>query len=520
MIKIDIYISGIKEKYPSEIIKNRIETEGNVVSCCMKDMLLIDDINLTSNDFVTTDGRFYYRLLKQLRKKGYCSLDEVTIISELGEETVEEYKEKGGWKTIQHQIDIINTDNFTKYLDNLYKEKILKSMYDDGIDLTKKIKLGERNVVAINFLRTLDAEGVIEWWESRLTSYNAGGYEKILEEDDIDFDDRFIESCINGEEMGVPFDIAGKDADGNDITCFPFLSRQTMGLLEGTFTMLGGYSSSGKSTFWVGVLSSLLYYNRKILIISNEESIKKFKAKFLVWMLARYSGYYKLTKKKLLGGDITEENLSEIKKIQKIWREKGYNKRLRYIAISDADMNIVKKKIQEYVLKEDFDTVLYDTFKIQENDFSNTRQDLALVRDSRDLDKIAKKYHIIMLASVQLAEYTKGKLFLDSSVLSNSKQVKEVLENLYLMRTVYQEELDPKNKLYCRPFRQKKTESGWIEEEYQPDPSGVWRMLFVEKTRNGDNSSDTGIAYLLRYAGDFATFKESCKCRPRHSTIT
>ena len=124
-----------------------------------------------------------------------------------------------------------------------------------------------------------------------------------------------------------------------------------------------------------------------------------------------------------------------------------------------------QKKIRENVLRYGYDCVLYDTFKIQESDFEGTRQDLSLVRDSRELDKIAKKYNIIMLASVQLAERLKGKLFLDSSVLSNSKQIKEILENLFLMRTVYDEELDEKNKFYCRPFRLKKVNDKWIEEE-------------------------------------------------------
>lgn len=127
-----------------------------------------------------------------------------------------------------------------------------------------------------------------------------------------------------------------------------------------------------------------------------------------------------------------------------------------------------------------YDTVLYDTFKIQEGDFS-FRQDLSLVRDSRELDKLAKKYNLIMLASVQLAEYMKGKLFLDASCLSNAKQIKEILENLFLMRTVYAEELDEKSKFYCRPFRLKKVNDKWIEEEYKPDPNAVWRMVLLRK---------------------------------------
>ena len=124
-----------------------------------------------------------------------------------------------------------------------------------------------------------------------------------------------------------------------------------------------------------------------------------------------------------------------------------------------------------------------------------------------------------MLASVQLAEYMRGKLFLDSSVLSNSKQIKEVLENLFLMRTLYTEELDEKSKFYCRPFRLKKVEDKWIEEEYKPDPNGVYRALFVEKCRSGNNSSDTGIGYILKFDGDHAIFREVAQAKFKHGEI-
>ena len=104
----------------------------------------------------------------------------------------------------------------------------------------------------------------------------------------------------------MPFDIAGYDINGEEMYCFPFLSRQVNGLLEGTLTMMGGYSSTGKSTWWVTVIMALLNYDRKILIISNEENVKKFKIKFMVWLLGKRNRYFKLTKKKLMSGDLTE----------------------------------------------------------------------------------------------------------------------------------------------------------------------------------------------------------------------
>lgn len=518
MSNIAEFITGVKEKYPAQLLKGRIEYEGNVVSCFFKDMLLLDDTTFEKDDFITVDGRFYFSLLKDLRKKGFYSLDKITILSNSKQEVIDRYEDCGGWDSIQHQMDIINTQNFDTYIDILYRENVMLRMCNDGFNLLKEINIKDKKVIPLKLFRKMTAEEVTDWYEARISTYGTGYSSKILEEEEIDFDDEFIESCAEGEENGVPFDIAGYDKNGEEINCFPFLSRQIMGLLEGTLTMMGGFSSAGKSTWWITVLMALLYYDRKILIISNEENIKKFKIKFMVWLLGKRNRYFKLTKKKMSVGDINKESREQLKDVQTFWR-KNYKGRVKFIAMNDADMAVVKKKVRENVLKFGYDTVLYDTFKIQESDFSSSRQDLSLVRDSRELDKLAKKYNLIMLASVQLAEYMKGKLFLDASCLSNAKQTKEILENLFLMRTVYAEELDEKSKYYCHPFRLKKINDKWIEEEYKADPNAVWRMLFVEKTRNGNNSSDTGIAYLLKFSGDHSIFREVAQCRPKHGEI-
>ena len=481
-------------------------------------MLLLDDLDLKKEDFITNDGRFYFGMLTQLRKKGFYSLDEVTILSNMNDEVIERYEACGGWESIQHQIDIINDKNFDTYIDILYRENIMLHMVDDGIDLLHAVDVNGKKVVLLKLFRKMDADSVQDWWDARITSYGTGYSSKVLEEEEIDFDDEFIDNCKEGLENGVPFDIAGYDINGEEMNCFPFLSRQINGILEGTTTMMGGYSSAGKSTWWITVLMSLLHYDRKILIISNEENIKKFKIKFMVWLLGKRNRYFKLTKKKMTSGDISTESRKQLTDVQKYWRE-NYKGRVKFIAIADADMSLVKKKIRENVLRYGYNTVLYDTFKIQGGDISSARQDLSLVRDSRELDKLAKKYNIIMLASVQLAEYTKGKLFLDASILSNAKQIKEQLENLFLMRTVYTEELDEKSKYYCHPFRLKKVNDKWIEEEYKPDTSAVWRMVFTEKCRTGANSSDNGIAYLLKYDGDHCIFREVAQCRPKHGEI-
>lgn len=512
------FIAGVKEKYPKELLKGRTQVEGNVISCFFKDMLLLDETIFDQKDFITCDGLFYFSLLKNLRSKGFYSLDEVTILSNSNEDVIERYEACGGWETIQHQIDIINDKNFETYIDILYRENILLRMHEDGFNLLGKIDVGNKDITPLSMFRKMTAEEATDWYEARLSSYGTGYSSKILEEEEIDFDDDFIDNCKEGLENGIPFDIAGYDVNGEEMNCFPFLSNQTMGLKEGYLHMMGGFSSAGKSSWWVTVIMALLHYDRKVLIISNEESVQKFKVKFMVWMLGKHNRYFKLTKKKITAGDIDEEARKQVSEIQKFWKE-NYKGRLKFIAIDDADMTLVKKKIRENVLKYGYDTVLYDTFKIQEKDMSGTRQDLALVRDSRDFHKMAKKYNIIMLASIQLAEYMRGRLFLDSSVLSGSKQIKETTENLFLMRNMYAEELDEKDKFYCRPFRLKKVNDKWIEEEYKLDPCSIYRALFVEKARNGSNSPDTGVGYVLKFDGDHCIFREVAQARFKHGEI-
>ena len=241
------FITGVKEKYPAQLLKGRIETEGNVISCLFKDMLLIDDTSLVQKDFITSDGLFYFSMLKVLRDKGFYSLDEVTILSNLPEDVIERYEDIGGWESIQHQIEIINVENFDTYIDILYRENILLHMSDDGFNLLKEIDINGKKVVPLKLFRKMTAEEVTDWYESRISGYGTGYSSKVLEEEEIDFDDEFIDSCEDGEENGVPFDIAGYDKNGEEMNCFPFLSKQIMGLLEGTLTMMGGFSSPGKS---------------------------------------------------------------------------------------------------------------------------------------------------------------------------------------------------------------------------------------------------------------------------------
>lgn len=508
--------------YPEELLKGRIGIEGNVIGCLMKDLLLLDDSNLKSEYFITKDGRFYYEMIEFLRKqKRLTSLDELSTIQSLNEEQLDRFNNYGGWDAIVHLQDIVNTDNFDTYLDDLYRENTLCRLYDDGFNLVKPIKQNDdKLIIPIKLFRKMTAQEVLDWYDSRMSMYPLSSNSKVIEEGDINFDDDFIESCVEGNEDGISFENAGSDINGETINCLPFLSRQISGLPEGKSTYLASYSNLGKTTLWVTIIMSLVMQGRKVLIISNEEKEKDFNLRFMCWTLYKYCRYHKLRKKAIKAGNIDAEGLEKIK-LARNWFNSNIKGNVKFVAVQEMDSKLNARIIRKYVLRDGYDTVLIDTLKIDFNTAGQQRTDLDVVKLSVDLNSIAMKYNLIMLCSMQLATWTQGQLFLDASALSNAKQVKEILSNLFLMRNVYPEELDSTNKKYfCHPFRMVKNEKGiWVEKPWQIDNSYVYRMLFVDKTRSGATSTDNGVAYLLAYQGDFGTFKEIAMCRPVHQTM-
>lgn len=519
MAKDNIFLRGIKEKYPKELLEKRLEIEGNVIACLAKELILLDDIKLNNSHFISRDGRFYFGLINDMYTKGFSSLDEVTILSNSNDAVLEQFEARGGYESLNNMIDVVNIDNFEIYLDQLYRENLICSLYNDGFNLFKEITVKDKSVIPIKLLRKLTSSQVIDFYDTLISGYDAGQSAEVMEEEDIDFQDNWVNELEEGEDLGVPYDICGIDINGNEINGFQYLSNQTLGLHRGHLMMLAGFSSVGKSTIFVTLIMALLYRGEKIIVISNEEKIQKMKIKIMMWILARYNRYFSLTKSKLASGTLTAEDKKEIKKAQKYWND-NYKGKLRFVSINTNDISLIKKKIRDAHLKSGFTGFLLDTFKLSDDSFTGERQDLSLVKDSRELHNLAMKYNLIGMCSCQCGERFKGTLTLTANVLAGSKQTKEILQQLFMCRTLYnEEELNPKSKYYCQPFRRKKVGDKWITEPYEVDPSGVYVVLTVEKNRDGIDTPSNGISYLLKFDGQWSTFKEVAQIKCKHGII-
>jgi hypothetical protein len=148
-----------------------------------------------------------------------------------------------------------------------------------------------------------------------------------------------------------------------------------------------------------------------------------------------------------------------------------------------------------------------------------------LIKDSRRFEALSRKYPgTQVICTLQLAINTLGKLFLDSSVLSMSKQIKEVCDLMILCRAMYSEELDPNDsKYYCKPFRtieDKTSSTGFRDDVWVPSDNQIYRAVFIEKSRASSSvSSDTGFGYIFHFDGAHGVWTDTAKARFRHGYI-
>lgn len=515
----DVYKSKYKE-YPKELFEGRMDAEALLIGCLMKDMLLLDDVKINKDSFVTKDGAFYFEIISRLRSKNINVLTEIDIIANFQDSIINAYNDRGGMNQINRMISTVDSMNFYSYLDTFNKHVYITALYEKGYNLFKEIEYNGKTIIPIKFFKKLDSQGVLEFYEAQLNSLNIGSNYRGTEELEMDITDEFIEGCYSGINTGVPIDDAGLDINGEKIYGFPKISNQIQGFLPKTLSMLGGYSSVGKSTMSISMIMALINRGERIFVISNEQDKEPFMMNFLMWVLTNKLRYYKLSKKNLLSGNVTDYDKEMIKKAKDIWRNE-YKGTVFFMSIPTADIKLIKKKIREYALTKGITTFFYDTFKA---DFTPDRGDntwIELIRDSRELHEIAKKYNLIGITSIQLAMHTLGTLFLTPNVLSQSKQVVEILENLLLMRNVYHEELDPEDgRYYCNPYRHVKGEDGkWRDEPIEIDINKQYRMLFISKCRNGENSQSGNYAILLSFDGAHGGFREYSFCRPKNAFI-
>ena len=515
-----LFVAGAEEKLDSRLLDGRIQIEGNIIGCFANDITLMRNIKINDKDFITRDGRFYYTLFKSLEEKGFNKIDEVTIQTNSSQRVLDSFDERGGFDTIENLASIINPSNFDGYLDNFFRSNLLCDLSRDGFNLFEPITVKNKKIVPFDLFQKMSSTQIVDFYDMKLSSYNLGQSSQINEKEFLHFEDDWADQLEENPEEGTKYNVFGLDIDGKPIHGFSYLNEQTLGLHSSNLMMTAGFSGVGKSTFFVSLIMALLSKGEKIIVLSNEEKMQKFKVKFMVWLLRNYCKYTNLTKSKLSKGIFNEEDKRQIRLAANHFN-KCYADKLLFVSVNENDITLIKKEITDAHLKFGCTAFLLDTFKLSDNKFEGERQDLSMVHDSRELHKLAMKYDMIGMCSCQCGQRFVGALTLTAQALAGSKQTKEILSQLFMMRNLYPEELDPKSRYYCNPYTLvPRTEGkGFESKPISPDPDKTYVVLTLEKNRDGNDTSGNGVSYLFRFDGHFSTFREIGLVKTKHDVM-
>ena len=503
------------DNLPNYLKQGRKQIEGTVIGVLFQDIMSVKEYNLNGL-FITNEGIILYDVVKTLSNNNVLKVTDLDIKLNCKPSLIQEYNNLGGMKSVELLMKTTELENVNSYIDNLLKHNMLISFYEDGLDLTKEIKIqtknGEIEISWLNLASKMTTDELLNFKESRDTSYLPVSINNDVQEHIGEIDLDFIEDLENGSEIGMLFEnvLSSK--------FLPALSKEIMGLSKKTLNMICSSINVGKSTLLSNLALSLASNGNRVLLMSNEEEIKAFLIKFLTYLVNNEVGDNKINQKKIKSGALSDEDKKALREARKIYNEKIADN-LIICSTNTMNMATLKKVVRKNALSsKGLDILLFDTMKFSSN--SNEGDDWkALTKQSREIHELTKIYDICAVLTYQLAMAFNGSLFLDIGMLSNAKQVGEVCSEMFLMRTLYKEELDKNSKVYCKPFKRVKKGDKWTEEEIELNPDSNYRVLFIGKSRSTTVSSDSNIAYILHMNTYSTKITEVAYCHPQRMNI-
>lgn len=459
-----------------KINKDREKTEAAWVFCLWSEPDLFEDYRNVNEGKDKTlrnkDAIWYFNLGKALYKNGYRNFDAITLDSFLRDKPTvkKQYEEYGGWQTISELMGLINNKNTDGYFEEICKMNSLSTIatkYDEIFDDIDRFK----NATNDDIYNTFDLLN---------NMVSTASNEKV---EDLVITDGFLQGLVDGENMGFNY---GKYA--------PLLNYITLGATPGLY-MLGGHSGTGKSSFVYGnMLMSLHYAGVSTAIISNEMGIETYKVLLLEHILTQDLDYWGLTRKQIRMGKWDKEQTKMINKAKQISEEKYSD--IKFVRL----FNNSTAKITKYLRRlkaGGVGVVLLDTFKVDDSADLNAQIWASLLMDSRRLDNQCRKLDICCITTYQLALHTLNQRYLDSTCLSNAKQIKEVYENIVFFRPIWDDEFKDE-KYDIHPWKYN-IDNKKIKEEIELDRDKKYLLAFVDKTRSDEDKTVLVYEWLAHF---------------------
>ena len=443
------------------INKDRAKSEACFVFSCWADPDLFDDykdVNVGKDKTLQNeDAIFYWQLGMAMHRQNIQKLDAISIDAFLANKNdiKTKYEKRGGFQPVHDLMEIMEPDNADGYYEQINRMNALSTFATKTEELFSDVD---------RFNNSTDDE-IYDMFDLLGNSIATNSMRNV-EVERLTITDEFIKKCENKEAMGLPY------------RATPLLNYTTMGLPLGDCFMIAGHSGSAKTSFvFENIVLSLAKDGEPVVVFSNEMDSDAYRHLMLVHILTKDLNYWKLNRKRIKQGEYSNEDIDMIEKAKAISEEKYGN--IKFVKIFNNNTGILMRFIKKYA-RQGCRCFIWDTFK--SDDISDGSDEwLQLLKNSRRVFNLISKLHVSLVMTFQLALYTTNQRYLDAGCLAGSKQVKEVLSELVMIRNLWKDEFNGERN-DCKAYRwNKETQTSEIIEL---DPEKQYKVIFINKTRN------------------------------------
>jgi len=296
---------------------------------------------------------------------------------------------------------------------------------------------------------------------------------------------------------------------------FPIMTQTFKGLRKGETMSFAMPSNSGKSRFICNLIAYLVFVQqKKVLLISNEMTEDKMRLCLITTIVnspeiqALHGQVLKKREAELLAlkfrpnNNSTEEldkdgfilrkeeetneefverlkaNSDEFNKTVKAtdWISEWTKSSIFFVHTADHTNDELRNIILDYYYKEGIEYYFYDTLKTDIENIGNLEE---LKKTATVLSNLAQKFNIFVGSTLQLAESATPPLSMNINDIAGSRTVKEVLDNLCLIKEI-------NNTTYDQYEVSKEEDSEEYTDLEKPDVSNTrYYACVVDKNRAG-----------------------------------
>lgn len=461
-------ISNAEKEALMRVKEYKLIAESNIVSILWKNpdqYFNYDSLGLES--FTHNEWKVYFQIGYDIVvKEKKPELDEITVglYLEKHDKLREKYDEYGGFQTINLAKEYVKESNIDGYVHELNK-------WNTVIQLAKnKFPIADR----LSEYTDMSSEQIYDEYEAILNhifiNVEGDNIRRCFIDEDID---SLLEDLDKGLDVGLPY------------YNMPLLNNETNGLMLGEMYLLLAPSGVGKSSFLRSLIfPSIIQNDEKLVIMINEEDIRKVQKETLVWVC---NNIYKtdLQKHTVNGGNFSDEVKAILRKSAEWIKE--HREQILVMPMDKYSTDKAIKIIKKYAAL-GYNYFLLDTFKHDSNITAKDNSWLDLQLNSVKLYDTIKPNakNVCLVCTMQLTKQSVKQRCLTMESISGAKNVVDVATGCYMIRWVLPDEhAGEKHELKVYKISGK---NGKTKIPVQLDENKRYQLLFLTKNRFGTSN--------------------------------